>query len=94
MKCLIWILTSAPTDVKKSIDYVKRKYGEDHVSQIITINRMKAKAVVKECSPVLLIYLFLKQMTSANLLKKIHWLIQIKHLPSLRSFQRVIKGRN
>ncbi|HQO39039.1 MAG TPA: DNA polymerase III subunit alpha [Spirochaetota bacterium] len=30
------------------IDYVKRKYGEDHVSQIVTINRMKAKAVVKD----------------------------------------------
>jgi DNA polymerase-3 subunit alpha len=30
------------------IDYVKQKYGEDHVSQIITINKMKAKAVVKD----------------------------------------------
>ncbi len=30
------------------IDYCKRKYGEDHVSQIITINKMKAKAVVKD----------------------------------------------
>ncbi len=30
------------------IDYVKRKYGEDHVSQIITFNKMKAKAVVKD----------------------------------------------
>ncbi len=30
------------------IDYCKRKYGEDHVSQIITINKMKSKAVVKD----------------------------------------------
>ncbi len=30
------------------IDYVKQKYGEDHVSQIITFNTMKAKAVVKD----------------------------------------------
>ncbi len=30
------------------IDYVKNKYGEDKVSQIITINKMKAKAVVKD----------------------------------------------
>ncbi|MCL2154273.1 MAG: DNA polymerase III subunit alpha [Leptospirales bacterium] len=30
------------------IDYVRQKYGEDHVSQIITINKMKAKAVVKD----------------------------------------------
>ena len=30
------------------IDYVKAKYGEDHVSQIITFNKMKAKAVVKD----------------------------------------------
>ncbi|TFH38328.1 MAG: DNA polymerase III subunit alpha, partial [Chrysiogenales bacterium] len=30
------------------IDYVKAKYGEDHVSQIITFNKMKAKAVIKD----------------------------------------------
>ncbi|MCL1864968.1 MAG: DNA polymerase III subunit alpha [Spirochaetes bacterium] len=30
------------------IEYVRKKYGEDHVSQIITINKMKAKAVVKD----------------------------------------------
>jgi len=30
------------------IDYVKDKYGRDKVSQIITFNKMKAKAVVKD----------------------------------------------
>lgn len=30
------------------IDYVKQKYGYDHVSQIITYNKMMAKAVVKD----------------------------------------------
>lgn len=30
------------------IDYVKARYGEDQVSQIITFNKMKAKAVVKD----------------------------------------------
>ncbi len=30
------------------IDYVKEKYGHDHVSQIITFNKLKAKAVVKD----------------------------------------------
>ncbi len=35
------------------IDYVKRKYGEDHVSQIITFNKMKAKAVIKDVARVL-----------------------------------------
>jgi len=30
------------------IDYVKDKYGHDHVSQIITFNKMKAKAVIKD----------------------------------------------
>ncbi len=30
------------------IDYVKSKYGENQVSQIITFNKMKAKAVVKD----------------------------------------------
>lgn len=35
------------------IDYVKAKYGEDHVSQIITFNKMKAKAVIKDVARVL-----------------------------------------
>jgi len=30
------------------IDYVRAKYGDDHVSQIITFNKMKAKAVIKD----------------------------------------------
>jgi DNA polymerase-3 subunit alpha len=30
------------------IDYVKRKYGEDNVSQIITFGTMKAKAAVRD----------------------------------------------
>ncbi len=35
------------------IDYVKGKYGEDHVSQIITFNKMTSKAVVKDVARVL-----------------------------------------
>ena len=35
------------------IDYVKNKYGEDRVSQIITFNKMKAKAVIKDVARVL-----------------------------------------
>ncbi len=30
------------------IDYVKKKYGDDHVSQIMAFNKMKAKLVVKD----------------------------------------------
>ncbi len=30
------------------IEYVRNKYGDDHVSQIITFNKMKAKAVIKD----------------------------------------------
>ncbi|MBN2159432.1 MAG: DNA polymerase III subunit alpha [Spirochaetes bacterium] len=30
------------------IDYVRGRYGDDHVSQIITFNKMKAKAVIKD----------------------------------------------
>ncbi len=30
------------------IDYVRARYGDDHVSQIITFNKMKAKAVIKD----------------------------------------------
>jgi len=35
------------------IDYVKQKYGEDKVSQIITFNKMKAKLVVKDVARVM-----------------------------------------
>ncbi len=35
------------------IDYVRAKYGDDHVSQIITFNKMKAKAVIKDVARVL-----------------------------------------
>lgn len=38
---------------KEVIDYVKRKYGEDKVSQIITFNKMMAKGVVKDVARVL-----------------------------------------
>lgn len=30
------------------IEYVKRKYGEDHVSQIITFNKMKSKGAIRD----------------------------------------------
>ncbi|MCQ2417761.1 MAG: DNA polymerase III subunit alpha [Oscillospiraceae bacterium] len=33
---------------QKVIDYVTRKYGEDHVSQIITFDTLKAKAAVRD----------------------------------------------
>jgi DNA polymerase-3 subunit alpha len=35
------------------IDYVARKYGRDHVSQIITYGTMAAKAVIRDCGRVL-----------------------------------------
>jgi DNA polymerase-3 subunit alpha len=35
------------------IDYVREKYGADHVSQIITYGKMKAKAVVKDVARVM-----------------------------------------
>lgn len=35
------------------IEYVKQKYGEDRVSQIITFNTLKAKAVIKDVARVL-----------------------------------------
>ncbi|HDP81129.1 MAG TPA: DNA polymerase III subunit alpha, partial [Spirochaetes bacterium] len=35
------------------IDYVRKKYGDDRVSQIITFNKMKAKAVIKDVARVL-----------------------------------------
>jgi DNA polymerase III subunit alpha len=35
------------------IDYVTRKYGKDHVAQIITFNRLTSKAVLKDVARVL-----------------------------------------
>ena len=35
------------------IDYVARKYGEDHVSQIVTFGTMKAKAAVRDVARVM-----------------------------------------
>lgn len=43
----------ADRDRPKMIDYVKRKYGEDHVCQIITFGSMKAKLVVRDVGRVL-----------------------------------------
>ncbi len=38
---------------EKVIEYVSKKYGEDHVAQITTFGRMQAKAVVKDTARVL-----------------------------------------
>ncbi|HEY0960620.1 MAG TPA: DNA polymerase III subunit alpha [Novosphingobium sp.] len=35
------------------IRYVQRKYGEDHVAQIITFGKMKARAVLRDCGRIL-----------------------------------------
>lgn len=35
------------------IDYVKEKYGRDHVAQVITFNTMQAKAAIRDCGRVL-----------------------------------------
>ncbi|HQP47396.1 MAG TPA: DNA polymerase III subunit alpha [Spirochaetota bacterium] len=47
------------------IDYVKEKYGKDHVSQIITFNKMKAKAVIKDVARV-----FRVPFADANIISK------------------------
>ncbi|MBN1293739.1 MAG: DNA polymerase III subunit alpha [Candidatus Latescibacteria bacterium] len=43
----------ADRDRSKMIDYVKHKYGEDHVCQIITFGSMKARLVVRDVGRVL-----------------------------------------
>ena len=35
------------------IRYVQRKYGQDHVAQIITFGKMKARAVLRDCGRIL-----------------------------------------
>ena len=43
----------ADRDRGKMIDYVKEKYGEDHVCQIITFGSMKARLVIRDVGRVL-----------------------------------------
>ncbi len=43
----------ADRDRPRMIEYVKQKYGEDHVCQIITFGSMKAKLVVRDVARVL-----------------------------------------
>ncbi|MHB9027552.1 MAG: DNA polymerase III subunit alpha [Candidatus Latescibacterota bacterium] len=43
----------ADRDRARMIEYVKQKYGEDHVCQIITFGSMKAKLVVRDVARVL-----------------------------------------
>ena len=43
----------ADKDRSKMIEYVKKKYGEDHVCQIITFGTMKAKMVIRDVGRVL-----------------------------------------
>ena len=51
---------------QKVIDYVTEKYGQDRVSNIITINQLKTKAVIKDVARV-----FEKDFTWANNLTKL-----------------------
>ena len=43
----------ATKDVGEVIDYVARKYGADHVSQIITFGTMSARSVIRDVGRVL-----------------------------------------
>ena len=47
----MWI--SVMSAVGEVIDYVARRYGADHVSQIITFGTMSARAVVRDVGRVL-----------------------------------------
>ncbi len=70
------------------IDYVKSKYGEDHVSQIITFNKMKAKAVIKDVARVLNI-----PFNEANQISKLITEDSLKEvLESNEEFKSIYKG--
>lgn len=47
------MLIFATKDVGEVIDYVTRKYGKDHVSQIITFGTMSARSVIRDVGRVL-----------------------------------------
>ncbi len=74
------------------IDYVKRRYGEDHVSQIVTINRMKSKAVVKDVARALDIPFAeaneISKLIDGDSLKK-----SIEGTPELKKVYESEKGR-
>ncbi len=74
------------------IDYVKRKYGEDHVSQIITINRMKAKAVVKDVARALDIP-FAEANDISKLIEENTLAESIKTSPELKKLADSEKGK-
>ncbi|HRX47524.1 MAG TPA: DNA polymerase III subunit alpha [Spirochaetota bacterium] len=74
------------------IDYVKRKYGEDHVSQIITINRMKAKAVVKDVARALDIP-FAEANDISKLIEENTLAESIKTSPELKKLSDSDKGK-
>jgi DNA polymerase-3 subunit alpha len=74
------------------IDYVKRKYGEDHVSQIITINRMKAKAVVKDVARALDIP-FSEANDISKLIEENTLADSIKTSPELKKLSESDKGK-
>jgi DNA polymerase-3 subunit alpha len=70
------------------IDYVKSKYGEDHVSQIITFNKMKAKAVIKDVARVLNI-----PFNEANQISKLITEDSLKEvLESSEEFKNIYQG--
>jgi len=74
------------------IDYVKSKYGEDQVSQIITFNKMKAKAVVKDVARALDV-----PFAEANLISKLITEDTLKksldRSPELKKFALDEKGK-
>ncbi|MCX7679582.1 MAG: DNA polymerase III subunit alpha [Spirochaetes bacterium] len=67
------------------IEYVKKKYGEDHVCQIITFNKLKAKAVIKDVARVLN-YSFeesneiSKKIISDNLKEELSFSIELQNI--------------
>ena len=58
------------------IDYVGRKYGKDHVAQIVTFGTLKAKGVIRDVARVLDIDVYKRQaqvrLQIRNLLQQSH----------------------
>ena len=72
------------------IDYVKEKYGEDHVAQIITFNTLKAKNAVRSVSKALA----LTFQEENELAKEIPVVLNIKLADALKQSKNLIKMYN
>lgn len=73
------------------IDYVKRKYGEDHVAQIVTFNTLKAKNAVRSVAKALSLT-FAEENELAKMIPNVLKITIEQALKSSRQLQEAYNG--